>query len=335
MKNICLITHHPFWLEPLGCGTAMRDRYRLLSSMFDNIYVLFITSGDQKSPLPGGTLKVNSHFTLEAIDAVRGFLKNHTISVCYFSYDQFGFLLDYINCITAVEIHDVMHLRQKQFEKYGYTAPYQTNKDKELQSLKRYNFVFSLNKNEVNYLHENGINQAHYLPPNASFKKLKEPSDKSFFGLIGSQAKPNVDGLREISDFCKQSKNFVLAGPLAHTPEALNIKNESTVNLGVVNDVTEFYGKVNLAISPVRFGGGLKIKVFEALSFGRSVLATKHAIDGFPEGIENVVAVEDDLCRWSNDILYSAMQKSSKDVEEYFKENFQENKCRNILKKLL
>jgi glycosyltransferase involved in cell wall biosynthesis len=40
-----------------------------------------------------------------------------------------------------------------------------------------------------------------------------------------------------------------------------------------------------VALSPVRFGGGLKIKVFEALSFGKPVLATQHSIDGFPKNI--------------------------------------------------
>ena len=42
LGNVCLVTHHPFWVEPLGCGTLIRSRYELLKKICQNVYVLYI-----------------------------------------------------------------------------------------------------------------------------------------------------------------------------------------------------------------------------------------------------------------------------------------------------
>ena len=74
-ENVCLITHHPFWAEPLGCGTLISARYDLLKKFCQNVYVLYITSSNSKCPLPGGTLNLSGAFKAEHISAIKEFLK--------------------------------------------------------------------------------------------------------------------------------------------------------------------------------------------------------------------------------------------------------------------
>lgn len=333
--NICLVTHHPFWGEPLGCGTLIRARYDLLKKICKNVYVLYITTSDNKCPLPGGTLKLNTIFRTEDLSAIKEFLKNQNISTCYFSYDQFGFLTEFTECKNIVEIHDVMHLREAQFNKFGYEAPYQVTKDDEMKSLQRYDNVLSLNLNEVTYLKENGIANAMYLPPNLPFNNKCEISSNGSFGLIGSMAKPNLDGLGYLDVEITSSEKFVLAGPISMHEEAGSRLGSHVRKLGIIENPASFYNSVEVTLSPIRFGGGLKIKVFEALSFGKPVLATKHSIDGFPENIEDVVTVIDDIASWKLDTIEAASKVRRADIKDFFVSNFNDQLCIDTLREVL
>jgi glycosyltransferase involved in cell wall biosynthesis len=339
-ENVCLITHHPFWAEPLGCGTLISARYDLLKKFCQNVYVLYITSANAPMPhaprpMPGGSLNVSGAFKAEHISAIKEFLKNYNISTCYFSYDHYGFLTEFTECKNVVEIHDVMHLREAQFNKFGYDAPSKANKADEIKSLQRYDYVLSLNLNEVEYLRKNGITNARYLPPNLPFNNEYTSSDYDSFGLIGSMAKPNLDGFQSLNIALTRSDKFVLAGPISINNDVVSNLGGSVNKLGIVESPSSFYSVVGVALSPVRFGGGLKIKVFEALSFGKPVLATQHSIDGFPQNIEDVVTVVDDITSWNLDTIKTASEIPSSLIKDFFVSSFSEQHCVDIFREVL
>jgi hypothetical protein len=339
-ENVCLITHHPFWAEPLGCGTLISARYDLLKKFCQNVYVLYITSANAPMPhaprpMPGGSLNVSGAFKAEHISAIKEFLKNYNISTCYFSYDHYGFLTEFTECKNVVEIHDVMHLREAQFNKFGYDAPSKANKADEIKSLQRYDYVLSLNLNEVEYLRKNGITNARYLPPNLPFNNEYTSSDYDSFGLIGSMAKPNLDGFQSLNIALTRSDKFVLAGPISINKNVVSNVGGSANKLGIVESPSLFYSVVGVALSPVRFGGGLKIKVFEALSFGKPVLATQHSIDGFPQNIEDVVTVVDDITSWNLDTIKTASEIPSSLIKDFFVSSFSEQHCVDIFREVL
>jgi len=339
-ENVCLITHHPFWAEPLGCGTLISARYDLLKKFCQNVYVLYIASANAPMPhaprpMPGGSLNVSGAFKAEHISAIKEFLKNYNIFTCYFSYDHYGFLTEFTECKNVVEIHDVMHLREAQFNKFGYDAPSKANKADEIKSLQRYDYVLSLNLNEVEYLRKNGITNARYLPPNLPFNNEYTSSDYDSFGLIGSMAKPNLDGFQSLNIALTRSDKFVLAGPISINKNVVSNVGGSANKLGIVESPSLFYSVVGVALSPVRFGGGLKIKVFEALSFGKPVLATQHSIDGFPQNIEDVVTVVDDITSWNLDTIKTASEIPSSLIKDFFVSSFSEQHCVDIFREVL
>jgi len=339
-ENVCLITHHPFWAEPLGCGTLISARYDLLKKFCQNVYVLYIASANAPMPhaprpMPGGSLNVSGAFKAEHISAIKEFLKNYNIFTCYFSYDHYGFLTEFTECKNVVEIHDVMHLREAQFNKFGYDAPSKANKADEIKSLQRYDYVLSLNLNEVEYLRKNGITNARYLPPNLPFNNEYTSSDYDSFGLIGSMAKPNLDGFQSLNIALTRSDKFVLAGPISINKNVVSNVGGSANKLGIAESPSLFYSVVGVALSPVRFGGGLKIKVFEALSFGKPVLATQHSIDGFPQNIEDVVTVVDDITSWNLDTIKTASEIPSSLIKDFFVSSFSEQHCVDIFREVL
>lgn len=61
-------------------------------------------------------------------------------------------------------------------------------------------------------------------------------------------------------------------------------KNAAGVRaLGSVNDLRETYAAARVALAPLPMGTGLKIKVIEAMGWGRPVVTTAAGAEGFPE----------------------------------------------------
>jgi glycosyltransferase involved in cell wall biosynthesis len=55
--------------------------------------------------------------------------------------------------------------------------------------------------------------------------------------------------------------------------------------LGPVENIATFYDLVDVVVAPIERGGGMKVKVVEAMMHGRPVVATEHAMDGLPQAI--------------------------------------------------
>ncbi len=120
--------------------------------------------------------------------------------------------------------------------------------------------------------------------------KIK-PETSSAFGqnclFIGSMEwLPNVEGvewflakiwpkvLKELPD-----AKFYLAGKAM--PESLNSrKDKGLQNFGQIENVTEFWGKSGILVAPLFSGGGLKVKVVEAMMMGKVVITTPIGTEG-------------------------------------------------------
>src|SRR5262249_49611206 len=64
--------------------------------------------------------------------------------------------------------------------------------------------------------------------------------------------------------------------------------------LGFVPDMAPIYRASKAALSPVN-GTGLKIKIVDALKYGKPVFASRQALDGLPAGYEqSVFPIEQD-----------------------------------------
>lgn len=336
MTSICIVTSHPFWSEPLGCGSLMRSRYELLSRISSGLKVIYITRSADQCPLPNsGTLRVVGDFTEEHVDAVKSFVVREGVSTCFFSYAVFDELAERLPCRTIVEVHDVLHLRQESFAQFGQEAPVRISKADEIESLSRFDAVVCINLDEARYLTACGVAGVNYLPPSMSFTPLAGPRSGPVAGLIGSRALPNVDGLRQAIGAIRRLPHVVIAGGLSDDPVLGTVTEPGLERLGVVPDIRRFYERIDVALSPVRFGGGLKIKVFEALAHGKPVIATSHSVAGFPDGIRRVAVVEDDFAAWTGELLQRAAEIPHDDVADYFTGNFAPERCRQALEALL
>ena len=81
MQNtrILMITTHPFWGDPLGNGSLVRSRFRVLSEIFEKVLVLYLSEDGTKNPLNGGTLRYGGVITSEVLTAINRIISDYNI----------------------------------------------------------------------------------------------------------------------------------------------------------------------------------------------------------------------------------------------------------------
>jgi hypothetical protein len=75
------------------------------------------------------------------------------------------------------------------------------------------------------------------------------------------------------------SIKLIIGGSICEKLKDVNISTNVRL-LGIIEDVSLFYSLGNIAINPIFQGTGLKIKTFEALSYGRTTVVHPHSTEG-------------------------------------------------------
>lgn len=73
--------------------------------------------------------------------------------------------------------------------------------------------------------------------------------------------------------------HLIIAGRICNELECLASEDKIEL-IGEVDDLASFYSKGNIVVNPTFNGTGLKIKSFEALSYGKVVVSHVHGLDG-------------------------------------------------------
>ena len=219
-------------------------------------------------------------------------------------------------------MYDVIHLRSDSFAKYGYKAPIAANKTSEINELKNYDYVISLNIAETSYLIKCGLNNVITIPPTIeNVKKTLIP--KTFTcGIIGSQATPNIDGVNLFFKFYKSDIPIITTGAIFNEID----KNQryKFKNLGFLESLDLFFNQISVTAIPVRFGAGLKVKTFDSIVNCKPVFSTSHGIEGFPIGIKDISIVCDEPNQWNENNIKETTNIDQKKIFDYAKSNFED-----------
>ncbi|WOH53849.1 glycosyltransferase [Bradyrhizobium sp. sBnM-33] len=89
--------------------------------------------------------------------------------------------------------------------------------------------------------------------------------------------------------------------------------------LGFVDELRSEYEKAAVIATPITWGGGTKIKVLEALAYGRVPAGTKHAFEGLPDPgkLETIAAIADEpvpLAEATVGMLINAPMRQSQEI---------------------
>jgi O-antigen biosynthesis protein len=140
------------------------------------------------------------------------------------------------------------------------------------------------------------IPNVHSIPPFPDIRKRRY-GELVFVG--GFRHDPNIDAMEY---FCHEvMPRIVVAHPEArlkiigsNPPQAIyDLASENVEVVGFVPDTSEYLEAAYISIAPLRYGGGMKGKVGEAMSYGLPVVTTSYGVEGFGFEVGKDVLVGD------------------------------------------
>jgi len=195
---------------------------------------------------------------------------------------------------AIIDTHDLLSDRKDQFEKRGHGHWIDISKEEESLVLAKFDTVLAIQDAEAALMREMApktrVIVAGHHAGDCEIVQPKKSADSSEAKLsLGYIASVNDSNIDAIESFLEQvwprigdraEVELVVAGAICKKipsrVDQLNLKTAGRVRLlGSVENLIDFYREIDVAINPVQFGTGLKIKTAEALSHGIPVLTTE------------------------------------------------------------
>lgn len=216
-----------------------------------------------------------------------------------------------IHCL--IDTHDVLHRRDEQFRQRGFEHWINVTRDQEAAALCSFDTIVAIQDKEARLFREMvpearvivcghaTLSSAPQLAENAA------ASDQINIGYIGSLNASNTEALKSfldevwvdlnstVSNSSPAQFKLIVAGEICEWIASRFSANElqNVTLMGKVDALNSFYDRIDVAINPVEFGTGLKIKNCEAIAFGKPLLTTPEGLRGMPaECQEACIAVE-------------------------------------------
>lgn len=198
------------------------------------------------------------------------------------------------NTLKILETHDIFSGRKELFEANG-AAPefFYTTPDQEKIALDRADVVMAIKDGEAAQFRTMTGKDVIAVPFNILERPItRRPErldvhDVLRVGFIGALNSVNALNMQRFLDKFAWYENIYMP-PAIEIRVAGNVcsrlfsDSDSVKLLGRIESVEEYYAGVDVVVAPMEFSTGMKIKVGEALSFGKPVVSTADGFDGFP-----------------------------------------------------
>ncbi len=258
----------------------------------------------------------------------RIYAANHYHAVVI-EYIWYGFLADAIDkdrSISFLDVHDVFHKRVESFARFGRVPDKVVNENEELGVYRKFDYLIAIQRVEFDYL--NGLFPGKALlamhpqqaNPDIYGKRLDalRPGDKLNLVYFGSFGDLNLDAVNWFVERVWSSDladRFVLNiyGAIC---DALTIDVPGIFIKGCIEDLRDAYRDADIAINPIRFGSGLKIKNVEALAYGVPVVTTSVGAEGLEEGVDEFLLCADDADGFRAQIFKLADESMRRSISE-------------------
>ncbi len=235
------------------------------------------------------------------------FVARHAPPLADFILADYAFLTEGIayalrpDAGNAVIMHDLFSSRAEQFNKAGGTKPLlMITLAEELSLLARAQAIVAIQATEAAIIAEHLPHRRVITAPiAASPATAPQPGEGETLLFIGSNAAPNATGLAWFAEAvwpliraAVPHATLTIAGAVADAFIG-QAPVEAFRFLGPVADLAPLYRDAAVMISPLRAGSGLKIKLIEALSHGKAMVATPVSVQGVETEVADAVHVAD------------------------------------------
>jgi len=215
--------------------------------------------------------------------------------------------------------------------------------------LPEFNTVYSVSKNDKKSLKkifklknviniDNGIEEVNFLESeNKKNKTIK-------LGCIGSFSHPPnkyafnyfLNKIAPLFELENIDYKFYLAGKndsdeVKNIIKKSKIKNkDNIIDLGFVNESKDFFKKIDILITPIFSGSGSRIKILEALGFGKKIISSPIGAEGI-DLKTNLISIANTPEEYIKEIKYFFLNKEKINLKEE-KENISKLTWKYIFK---
>lgn len=151
--------------------------------------------------------------------------------------------------------------------------------------------------------------------------KNSEKKEKAIAFVGNMNYAPNVEGAvwfaREVFPAVKQSVPGVRLYLVGRDPsdEVAALANEEVVVTGTVPEVREYYENADVVVVPLLHGDGVKVKLLEALAYGKQVVSTSKGVEGTAFAGNRLIPVGNDAQEFA-ELCIERLADSGKFEEE-------------------
>lgn len=193
--------------------------------------------------------------------------------------------------LKFLETHDVFWKRGELYRSIGMPMDFFTpTKRDEYIGFDRADVVIAVTEEELDEIRADSSAAAMCIPtfePVGRQRALERPKylheDKVVFGMLGSAHVFNVSGLQRLLSTLELhvAKTFAPVEIVIGGDVGQEVTTELAIKrLGYVENEEDFFGQVDFVLAPLFNGTGFKVKVADAVIYGKPTLAASHAAIG-------------------------------------------------------
>jgi glycosyltransferase involved in cell wall biosynthesis len=276
--NIGLITDISFWQMGNGQNARIRELHAFLSH-YAHLTLYYL--GDDPLPFPGLMCQEGDKRTQLASLLEKA---QHDLIIVEKLHLAWITDLELKNTRIYLDAHDIAFERAQQFQQFGRTS-YSLSFEEEIACFRKFDKVIFLHDEDVEKMvpflgKDRLLLCPHPVTPEADIAIREEVKTISFFG---GPSWPNIDGLQWFHDdvlplLGDLAQKCIVHGSMNYSPFFTFLPR---LNRGqLFTSLNSHYKNVDIAINPVRYGTGLKIKSVEALAYGIPLVTTSIGAQG-------------------------------------------------------
>lgn len=192
-------------------------------------------------------------------------------------------IIDTHDLSTDIMKADLKLSKRKNFNLLEY-------EESERKWLNKFDKVIAINpREEIEFKSRFGVRECHTIP---SFHKIDNNKIITHFNydilFVGSASPFNIEGFLKfnakaipiLKRTIGHAPKVALVGDICNSQAIKNLKDAHITKLGRVKDLSEIYQQSKLVVCPLLSGAGMKIKLVEALSYGKAIVSTPVGADG-------------------------------------------------------
>ncbi|MEZ4281764.1 MAG: glycosyltransferase [Myxococcota bacterium] len=207
-----------------------------------------------------------------------------------------------------IDTHDLLHRRTARFRAHGLALPVEIDAAQEAEALATYDALIAIQANEARALHRLVPDKPVLVVPHGLELPVPvpgfEPGPRPIrIGFLGGRDPSNEAALHWFLDHVwpklamrlGDRAEVVVGGQIAarwqRMEHGMRIRRR-------VDSIGEFWPSIDIAINPVRFGSGLKIKNVEALAHARALLTTPIGAEGLEDAAPAGLGIAESASEW-------------------------------------